>query len=319
MAVTDAAAIGGAAIGTAGSILNGGVGDSTSQGTSVSDSWGSAGSSASNVSDSWNNAYADASSRSRAEQWATSFGWGEGESQSYGENSSWGTNESRTYGSEATARDIENARMANQMQKELWNMQADYNAKQAQIDRDFQERMSNTAYQRAVADLRLAGLNPILAVGNIGASTPVGALASSGLAMSSKANAFADSYANGASGSYGSTSSRAWQRSRSGSDAYGYSKSRSKSHSEEHGGSHGEGYSSSFSNEGSHSESQNSAESHTRTQLGTALEALGDLIKGGSAKDTTGTARNGVTNWQGYKNESKNQPPKAGPWRNPNR
>lgn len=51
------------------------------------------------------------------------------------------------------------------------------NQAQAQANRDFQAGQSATSYQRAVADMQAAGLNPMLAYSQGGASTPSGSTA----------------------------------------------------------------------------------------------------------------------------------------------
>lgn len=49
------------------------------------------------------------------------------------------------------------------------------NMAEAQKNREFQERMANTSYQRGIADLEKAGLNPLLAIKG-GADSPSGAV-----------------------------------------------------------------------------------------------------------------------------------------------
>ena len=124
------------------------------------------------------------------------------------------------YPTQANANAAQAAEIAYQRQKELNQIAMDFNREEAQKARDWETQMANTIYTRSIANMKEAGINPILAanMGLSGASVGSGATANFGGSNAPMAQTFlgAESQNSGQSSSWGESSGSSWNQSESG-------------------------------------------------------------------------------------------------------
>lgn len=78
-------------------------------------------------------------------------------------------------------RQMQQMKYGNDFEASEAQKQRDWSSAEAQKQRDYDERMASTAYQRVIADMKKAGINPIMAFQNgLSASSAHGAAASGG-------------------------------------------------------------------------------------------------------------------------------------------
>lgn len=139
------------------------------------------------------------------------------------QNSGWslGNSQSASGTDALSARDwsAQMADLAWQRDMQAYQMQMDFNAEEAQKQRDWQEYMANTIYTRSVKNMREAGINPILAanMGLSGAAVGSGATAAIGGAPSAPlAQNFMDSWSASNSMNQSEQQGSSWNSSENG-------------------------------------------------------------------------------------------------------
>lgn len=131
---------------------------------------------------------------------------------------------SNTAGLQATGMSAASAEKANQMQMAMTREAMEFNAREAQIQRDWQEKMANTVYTRSVKNMIEAGINPILAASAGLSAASVGSGMSANISAPSafmgqtfpEQNSASSSNAYGSSTQSGSSWGSEWSNSESG-------------------------------------------------------------------------------------------------------